>query len=164
MKRDEKPTRKKYEAPTVTPVPPGGLPREARGDLARLVWGRTGETDGHAASDGYCTVELDLQGKFTRVSEEFCRLVGYERRELLGQPIDRVTVSATVNVPQHLGAVFHFGSFHSLWMFVDRGGRGVLVQSDWGLHPDMSILVFCRLMAHLGLAASAGQSPLQNPG
>lgn len=66
---------------------------------------------------------------------------------MLGKRIDEITaartVARTVDVPQHLGAVLHFGHFHCLWMFVLREGRSLLVRSNWALLSDTSMEVHC---------------------
>lgn len=87
--------------------------------------------------------ELSLEGKFQRVSEEFCLLVGSTESKLMGQPIDRLTASGALHIPQHLGVVVQFGYLHCLWMFVHGDGHSVLVRTDWALLPDMSMEVYC---------------------
>jgi hypothetical protein len=94
-----------------------------------------------------CRILLNLEGKFKRASNAFCLLVGYDMRELLAKRIDDVTASRSVNIPLQLGAVLHFGRFHSLWLFVHREGHAVLVRNDWALLADMSIEVFCQRIA-----------------
>jgi PAS domain S-box-containing protein len=94
------------------------------------------------SNDG-CRMLLSLQGRFKYISEEFCGLIGYEQKELIGKCIDDITAARTVRVSQHLGAVLHFGQFHSLWMFVAREGRGIVARCEWELLPDMSISIFC---------------------
>src|ERR1700756_1483321 len=95
------------------------------------------------SANGDFRFELSLEGKFKRVSEEFCVLVGFTESELIGRPIDRGTASGSLHVPQHLGVVVHFGCFHCLWMFVHGDGHAVLVRTDWALLPDMSMEVYC---------------------
>lgn len=82
---------------------------------------------------------LTVDGTLKEVPNEFCRLLGYECSELLGKPIDALTVAHTASIPKHLGVVFHFGSFQGLWLFLHKDGRGILARCDWGLLPDMSI-------------------------
>lgn len=146
---DETAKRKKYEAPTVTPLSLDNLSPKTRGELARLVSGSAQETQPAGGSNGESRIVLSLEGRFKRISEEFCGLVGYAQDELLGKRIDEVTASRTVHIPQHLGAVVHFGQFHSLWMFVHREGRAVLVRSDWALLPDLSIEIHCEQLRGL---------------
>jgi PAS domain-containing protein len=82
---------------------------------------------------------LTVEGALKEVPNEFCRLLGYECSDLLGKPIDTITASRAASVAKHLGAVFHFGSFHGLWLFVHKDGRGILAQCDWESLPDRSI-------------------------
>jgi PAS domain-containing protein len=145
--KDETAGRKKYEAPTVTPVTITSLSPKARGEVARLVSERAVEGQHGHRANGEFRIVLELDGRFRQVSEEFCGLVGYAREELLGKRIDAVTASRTVHIPQHLGAVVHFGQFHCLWMFVHREGHGILVRSDWELLPDLSMEVSGELLA-----------------
>jgi hypothetical protein len=92
----------------------------------------------------------DPPGPRGKVQASFQRILpsnGYDIPELLGKRIDDFTASRSVNIPLQLGAVLHFGRFHSLWMFVHREGHAVLVRNDWALLADMSIEVFCQSIA-----------------
>ena len=146
MKKEEVPDGKKYEAPTVSRVSMASLPDQSWSELAGLLT-ESNEGSGHRLSKNDCSIILNLEGKFKWVSNEFCALVGYDQAVLLGKPIDDITASRTVNIPQHLGAVVHFGQFHNLWVFVHREGRAILARCDWKLLPDASILIFCQLVA-----------------
>lgn len=143
MGRDETAGRTKYEPPTVTPATTANLPTEAQAEVARLVSKITSEGQSVPSSSGEILFELSLEGKFKRVSEEFCLLVGFSERELIGQSIDSRTASGTLHIPQHLGVVVHLGRFHCLWMFVHSDGHAVLVRTEWALLPDMSMEVYC---------------------
>jgi hypothetical protein len=144
--RDEKTGRKKYESPTVTPVTMAKLPVKARAEVAKLVSETTSEGRNPPSARGEIRFELSLEGKFKRVSEGFCALLGFAESELLGQPVDSVTASGALHIPHHLGAVVHFGCFHCLWMFVHGDGHAVLVRTDWSFLPDMSMEVYCELV------------------
>ncbi len=84
-------------------------------------------------------VLLNIEGKCLEPSDLFCRLVGYDRRELVGKPIDAVTAPNMINIPKNLGVVLHFGLFQGLWMLLDRQGTQILVRYESELLPDMSI-------------------------
>lgn len=144
MERDEGGEQKKYEAPTVTRV---SLQR----DSSRTPEAQTlcGKVQGDRTSTTFRIV-LDLDGRFRKISEEFCGLAGYTREELQGKRIDKITAACTVDVPQHLGAVVHFGHFHCLWMFALRVCRTIVVRSDWSLLPDMSMEVHGELIPAQG--------------
>jgi PAS domain-containing protein len=136
VKKDEAAGRKPYAAPRITRISPDNRPP---GTSAQ-------ETPSGRRSNDQFRIVLDLQGRFLQVPQEFGDLVGYEPRRLVGKRIDEVTVSRTVNIPQHLGAVVQFGNFHSLWMFAHRTGLAILVRCDWELFPDASIEVECELL------------------
>lgn len=140
---DETAKRKKYEPPTLTPISLDILSPKVRGELARAVSETTQTTQPAGRANDQFRLVLSLEGRFKQVSQEFCGLLGYAREELLGKRIDVVTAPRTVHIPQHLGAVVHFGQFHPLWMFVHRDGDTILVRSDWELLPDLSIEVRC---------------------
>lgn len=90
-----------------------------------------------------CRIVRSVEGKFKKVSEGFCGMLGYQATKLLGRPIDDVTASRTVNIPQHLGVVVYFARFQSLWMFVHRNGGAILVRNTWEMLPDLSIGIVC---------------------
>lgn len=143
MKRDDGVGgRKKYEAPT-----PIFLNRHSSKIPETQTLGRRNQ---QTPAGNRATVEfrmvLDLDGRFQEVSEEFLELTGYTREELLGKRVDQITAPYTADVPQHIGAVIHFGHFHCLWMFVLREGRAILVRSDWALLPDLSMEVRCGMI------------------
>jgi len=141
--RDETAGRKKYESPTLTPVTIGKSPAKVRAEVAKLVSEISGKERKAPSAKGDCRFELSLEGKFKRVSEEFCVLVGFTESELIGQPIDCCTASGSLHIPQHLGVVVHFGCFHCLWMFVRGDEHAVLVRTDWALLPGMFMEVQC---------------------
>lgn len=137
--------KRNYESPTITKTLPSHLPPGPRKDLLSLTSALELPEPRHQEEE--CRILLNLEGKFKRASNAFCLLVGYDMRELLAKRIDDVTASRSVNIPLQLGAVLHFGRFHSLWLFVHREGHAVLVRNDWALLADMSIEVFCQRIA-----------------
>jgi PAS domain-containing protein len=144
MDSDETVRRKQYEPPSVTRVTADSLPEDVRTELGCLVWEATSGKDELGISGSDCRVLLSIEGRFKQVSQEFCSLIGYEEKELIGKRIDEVTAVRTSNIPQHLGAVVHFGNFHNLWMFMGRTGRAIVVRCDWELFPDSTIVIFCQ--------------------
>ena len=139
--------RAKYQPTTVTNREPGPWPVPWREKLRALASGLGAPPTGARSSfdhDSVCL--LTTEGKFKKVSTGFCQMLGYGPGDLLDKPIDEVTASRTVNIPQHLGAVFHFGQFQSLWVFVHRDGGPILTQNAWELFPDYSIAVACRCL------------------
>lgn len=144
MGRDEEARRKKYEAPKVTRATLESLSTKVRRAVAHLISGTAAGLHALVKLNGDCRIVLDLEGRFKQASEEFCELIGHAQGELLGHRIDVVTVNGTVNIPQHLGSVLHFGHFHCLWIFVHRGGHAILVRCDWELLSDLSIEIACQ--------------------
>jgi hypothetical protein len=144
VERDEAARRKKYEAPKVTRATLESLSAKVRGEVAHLLSGTAPSVHALAKSNGDCRILLDLEGRFKQASEEYCGMIGQAEDELLGHRIDGVTVPRTVNIPQHLGSVLHFGHFHCLWMFTHRGGHTILVRCDWELLSDLSIEIVCQ--------------------
>jgi PAS domain-containing protein len=138
--------KRKCEAATVRSVRLDRLPARLREELLSLASDAMAAVPPFEESGADCRIVLSVEGKFQKVSAEFCRLVGYDPSELLGKRIDDVTASETGPIPQHLGAVFHFGRFDRLWMFVDRGGHAILVRSHWELLPSLSMEVRCDLL------------------
>jgi PAS domain-containing protein len=141
--RNEAAGRKKYDFPTVTPFTIVKLPTKARVEVAKLVSEITSGGRNLPSASAKIRFELSLEGKFTRVSEKFCELVGFPESKLIGREIDGLTASGILRIPQHLGVVVQFGYFRCLWMFVHGDGHGVLVRTDWALLPDMSMEVHC---------------------
>jgi hypothetical protein len=92
-----------------------------------------------ARLDNECRVLLNIEGRCLEPSDLFCQLVGYDRSELLGKPIDAVTGPNMINIPKNLGVVLHFGFFQGLWMLLHRQGTQILVRYECELLPDMSI-------------------------
>jgi len=82
---------------------------------------------------------LALDGSITKASEGFCNFVGYERKELLGKKIDTLTAKRALDVSKHLGAIYHFGWFAGLWMFICRNGKQALVHFVAAVLPDLTI-------------------------
>lgn len=115
-----------------------GLPQEVRTKLESLVWEATSGKDELGISGNDCRVLLSIEGRFKQVSQEFCRLIGYEAKEFIGK---RIAAFRTANIPQHLRAVVHFGNFHNLWMFTARVGRAMVVRCDWELFSDSTIVI-----------------------
>lgn len=138
----EKAGKKKYSAPTLTRVTANRWEFPLREQPLPVTHALKVRTEVPGEED--CRIVLSVEGKFKKVSEDFCQMVGYQATELLGMPIDDITASRTVNIPQHLGVVVYFVNFQSLWMFVRRNGGAILVRGDWGILPDLSIGIVCR--------------------
>ena len=138
----KKAEKKKYSAPTLTRVTADRWEFPLREQPLPVTPGLKVRTEVPGGED--CRIVLSVEGKFKKVSEGFCGMLGYQETELLGRPIDDVTASRTVNIPQHLGVVVYFARFQSLWMFVHRNGGAILVRNTWEMLPDLSIGIVCQ--------------------
>jgi PAS domain S-box-containing protein len=83
----------------------------------------------------YVTV-VDQERKYIEVSDEFCKLVGYSRDELLGKRYDEVTASNTNNIETVFSLFARLGYMHGLWMLVSREGTRILVRYESWIRPD----------------------------
>lgn len=146
MRSDNAPGKKKYEAARVRSLQLDRLPERLRAEFLSLVCDGAPVSPPLEESRADYHIALTVEGKFQGVPPEFCRLVGYEATQLLGKPISEITAWELGNVPQHLGAVMHFGCFEGLWMFVHREGHGILVRADWQLLPDLSTEARCDVL------------------
>jgi PAS domain S-box-containing protein len=142
--------KKKYARPMVISTKLEDLSPRMRAEAESLLSERGRREHMKAESSPDHRILLTLEGGLKEVSDEFCRLLGYERSELLGKPIDAVTASQTTGIPKHLGTVFHFGSFEGLWLFAHKNGRKILVRCRWELLPDSSIEIRSELIERIG--------------
>src|SRR4030081_325986 len=109
MNRDEKDARQDYEAPAIRRAALPSLSPRVQAELSLRASETIPGKDFPERSNGNRFVVLSLDGTFKQAAMEFCNLIGYQENELIGKRIDTVTASQTVHIPQHLGAVVHFG-------------------------------------------------------
>ncbi len=83
----------------------------------------------------YVTV-VDHERRYIEVSDDFCKLIGYDRDELLQKKYDDVTAPNTSNVEVTLSLFERLGYMHGLWMLVSREGTRILVRYESWLRPD----------------------------
>jgi len=86
-----------------------------------------------------CKILLGLRGECLEVSDSFCALVGYERRELIGKPIECLHGLGMIDLPKNLGFVLHFATLRGVWMLLHRDGTGLLVRYQATLLVDLRI-------------------------
>jgi PAS domain S-box len=55
------------------------------------------EFDAHVFPD--YTVQVDMNRKYVDASNSFCRVLGYSRKELIGERFDEVTAPRTNDIP-----------------------------------------------------------------
>jgi PAS domain S-box-containing protein len=77
--------------------------------------------------------------KFVEVSESFCRLLGYQREELIGKPYDDVTAPNTNDIATVFRLFSEMGYMHGLWMLASRRGTHILVRYESWIRPDSYI-------------------------
>jgi transcriptional regulator with XRE-family HTH domain len=77
--------------------------------------------------------------KYTEVSDGFCNLVGYHRKDVIGRRYDDFTAPSTSDIPAIFKLFSRLGYMQGLWMFVRRKGTRVLVRYEAWLRPDSLI-------------------------
>ena len=83
----------------------------------------------------YITV-VDRERRYIEVSDDFCKLVGYHRDELLKKKYDDLTASSTNNVETVYSLFEKLGYMHGLWMLVSREGTRILIRYESWLRSD----------------------------
>ena len=86
----------------------------------------------------YTTV-VDTERRYIEVSDSFCRLVGYQREDLIGKTYDEVSAPGTNDIPIVFGLFIKNGYMHGLWMLVHRTGARILVRYESWVRPDCQI-------------------------
>lgn len=83
----------------------------------------------------YVTI-VDFDRRYIEVSTDFCKLLGYERDELLGKKYDAVTAPSTNNIETVFTLFEKLGYMHGLWMLISRQGTRILVRYECWIRPD----------------------------
>ena len=86
----------------------------------------------------YTTV-VDQDRKYVNVSENFCELVGYPIKELIGTPYDALTAPNTTHIPTTHDLFSRIGYMHGLWTLVHRTGYHILIRYEAWLRADANI-------------------------
>lgn len=89
-------------------------------------------------ADEYRTV-IDMDRRYVYVSDDFCRLVGYSREELIGTRYDDVTAPDTNDLRTVFNLFCQLEYMHGLWMLLARSGARILVRYESWLRPDRLI-------------------------
>lgn len=89
-------------------------------------------------ADG-CRTVIDLDRRYVYVSDEFCKLVGYSREELVGTRYDDLTAPDTNDLRTVFNLFCQLEYMHGLWMLVARSGARILVRYESWLRPDRLI-------------------------
>ncbi|HTW24155.1 MAG TPA: PAS domain S-box protein [Candidatus Baltobacteraceae bacterium] len=88
---------------------------------------------------------IDLDRRYVYVSDEFCKLVGYTREELIGKRYDDVSAPDTNDLRTVFNLFCQLEYMHGLWMLLSSGGKRILVRYESWLRPD------CLIEAHMQL-------------
>jgi PAS domain S-box-containing protein len=103
---------------------------------------------GRQVTAQYSTL-VDGERNYVRVSDSFCKLLGYSAEELIGKKYDYVTASKTNDIPTVFDLFKKLGYMHGLWIFVHRTGAQILVRHEAWLRPDSYIESNMELIRHL---------------
>jgi PAS domain S-box-containing protein len=90
------------------------------------------------ASCDYRTI-VDLDRRYIHVSDDFCRLLGYEREDLVGKRYDDLSAPDTNDILTVFNLFCQLEYMHGLWMLVASTGTRILVRYEAWLRPDMLI-------------------------
>jgi PAS domain S-box-containing protein len=82
---------------------------------------------------------IDMERRYVQVSDDFCRLVGYEREVLLGKRYDDLTAPETNDLVTVFNLFCQLEYMHGLWMLVARSGTRILVRYEAWLRSDRLI-------------------------
>lgn len=82
---------------------------------------------------------IDLRRRYVQVSDDFCKLVGYDRETLIGKLYDELTAPATNDIPTVFNLFCQLEYMHGLWVLVARSGMRILVRYESWLRSDQLI-------------------------
>ena len=86
----------------------------------------------------YLTI-IDLDHRYVEVSDDFCRLVGYGRHELIGRKYDELTAPNTSDIEAVFRMFQELGHMEGLWVLAHRKGARILVRYKCHLRDDLLI-------------------------
>jgi PAS domain S-box-containing protein len=86
----------------------------------------------------YTTV-VDSDRRYVEVSDSFCKLVGYQREDLIGRRYDDLSAPNTNDIPVIFDLFIRLRYMHGLWMLVSRNGARILVRYESWMRPDSLI-------------------------
>jgi PAS domain S-box-containing protein len=95
-------------------------------------------TGTRAVGEDFRTV-VDFDRRYVHVSDDFCKLVGYDREALIGMRFDELTAPETNDIPTVFNLFCQLEYMHGLWMLLARGGTRILVRYEAWLRPDRLI-------------------------
>jgi PAS domain S-box-containing protein len=95
-----------------------------------------GKLSSHWKSHQQYVTVVDHERRYIEVSDDFCKLVGYDRDELLEKKYDDLTASNTNSVEAVYSLFKKLGYMHGLWMLVSREGTRILVRYESWIRSD----------------------------
>jgi PAS domain S-box-containing protein len=133
-------TRKPYIRPSVSRYV---SEKEYPDRIRNLLHSLPRESDNSAVSQWrvkpeYTTV-VDCDRRFVQVSDSFCKLMGYQRGDLIGRQYDDLTAPGTNDIQTIFNMFSRLGYMHGLWMLESRNGAKILVRYESWLRPDSLI-------------------------
>jgi PAS domain S-box-containing protein len=82
------------------------------------------------------TALVDRNRKYVEVSDSFCKLLGYDRNELIGKKYDDLTAPRTNNIQTIFDLFMKSGYMHGIWILMHRRGTRILVRYEAWIRPD----------------------------
>ena len=83
------------------------------------------EFDAHVLPD--YTVTVDLNHRYVAVSDAFCKILGYSRKELIGRTFDEVTAPGTNDIPVVFELFLRNRYMHGIWILLNRSGSTKII-------------------------------------
>lgn len=90
---------------------------------------------------GKFSVVLNIQGRFVKVSDAFCKLLGHRQSDLLGKMISDITVPDTFDLGRYLMKVQGCGQLQGLLMLAHFERTRVLLRYEALVLSDLLIEV-----------------------
>jgi PAS domain S-box-containing protein len=75
-------------------------------------------------------VIVDANRRYVDMSESFCKLLGYQRQELIGKKYDDFTVPRTNDIPVVFELFMNDGYMHGIWVLAHRSGTHLIVRYE----------------------------------
>jgi PAS domain S-box-containing protein len=86
------------------------------------------------------TAQLDINGKYLDISDDFCKVLGFSRKELIGKRFDAITAPNTNNISVVFELFLRNRYMHGIWIFLDRSQTTkILVRYEAWLRADSRI-------------------------
>jgi len=79
---------------------------------------------------------VDRNRRYVQVSDSFCKLLGYQRDELIGKQYDDVTAPGTNDIPTVSNLLQREGYMHGIWVFAHRRCTRILVRYEAWVRRD----------------------------